>query len=311
MLKIGPIVLNNRLLLAPMAGITDLPFRKLCRDFGAALAFGEMITADQRLWRTEKTKKRLCYAGEPRPLAAQLLGSEPQALAEAARALVDQGVDLIDLNLGCPAKKVCRTGSGAALLRRESQVGRILETLVNAVPVPITLKIRTGWSPAERNALQIARIARESGVAALSIHGRTARCSYGEPAEYETIRAVKAAMDLPIIANGDIDSPQKALWVLHHTGADGLMIGRAARGRPWLFREILQALGEALPPWNPVAVMEAHLNALCRFYGRERGLRIARKHRAWYAENLQDFSSAQLGLPAYECHSSRTDQRLR
>ncbi len=311
MLKIGGIMLKNRLLLAPMAGITDLPFRKLCRHFGAALAYGEMVTADQRLWRTEKTRKRLNYSGEPKPIAAQLLGAEPKALAEAARALVDQGVDLIDFNAGCPAKKVCRTGAGAALLQREIQLGRLLETLVNAVSVPVTLKIRTGWSPAERNAMKIARIARESGIAALSIHGRTARCSYGEPAEYETIRAVKAVVKLPIIANGDIDSPQKAAWVLDYTGADGLMIGRAARGRPWVFREILQALGESLPPWDPVAVMEAHLNALCRFYGRERGLRIARKHRAWYAENLQDFSPVQLGLPVYECHSSRTDQRLR
>lgn len=291
-MKIGDIELENNLILAPMAGVGDRPFRDLCRRMGAGLAVSEMVSADTVLWRSGKTMRRLDHRGEKGPVAAQILGTDPTAMAEAARANLDLGAQIIDINMGCPAKKVCKVAAGAALLRDEPLVGRILEATVAAVPVPVTLKIRTGWSPAERNALRIARIARESGIAALAVHGRTRACGYGTAAEYDSIRAVKQEVAIPVIANGDIDSPQKARFVLDYTGADAIMIGRAAQGRPWIFREIAAYLATgALCPrpsreWIRRTLV-AHLHALYLFYGTALGVQVARKHLAWYAKGQE------------------------
>jgi tRNA-dihydrouridine synthase B len=288
-MRIGNIELANNLILAPMAGVTDRPFRQLCRHLGAGLAVSEMVSADTVLWGTRKSIRRLDHTGEIGPVSAQILGTSPAAMAEAARANLDLGADIIDINMGCPAKKVCKVAAGSALLRNEALVGRILEAVVAAVPVPVTLKIRTGWSPEERNALQIAHIAHECGVAALTVHGRTRACGYAGRAEYETIRAIKQGVPIPLIANGDIDSPEKARFVLDYTGADAIMIGRAAQGRPWIFPEISNYLGTGVRPNSPPAdwikdTLIAHLRELYRFYGNHLGVRIARKHVAWYAK---------------------------
>jgi len=287
-MRIGTIELENNLILAPMAGVSDRPFRDLCRRSGAALAVSEMVSADTALWGSRKTIRRLAHGGETAPVSAQILGADPVAMAEAARANLDLGAHIIDINMGCPAKKVCKVAAGAALLRDEILVGRILTATVAAVSVPVTLKIRTGWSPAERNALRIARIANESGIAALAVHGRTRACGYGGAAEYETIRAIKEEVSIPVIANGDIDSPQKARFVLDYTGADGIMIGRAAQGRPWIFREIAAYLATGIEAPAPSRewvrhVLHSHLHALHRFYGPVLGVLVARKHLAWYA----------------------------
>ena len=289
-MNIGDIKLSNNLVLAPMAGVTDRPFRELCRGLGAGLAVSEMVSANTVLRGTKKSIRRLDHSGEAGPISAQILGTDPTAMAEAARANLDLGARIIDINMGCPAKKVCKVAAGSALLRDEPLVGRILEAVVAAVPVPVTLKIRTGWSPEERNALQIACIARESGIAALAVHGRTRSCGYAGAAEYETIRAIKQEIPIPLIANGDIDSPEKARLVLDYTGADAIMIGRAAQGRPWIFQEISDYLETGVPPHSPPAdwikdTLIAHLRELYRFYGVHRGVRIARKHVAWYAKN--------------------------
>ena len=276
-----------RLALAPMAGVTDRPFRGLCRRYGADLAPSEMVTADVRLWHTAKTQRRLDHAGEPAPRIVQIAGYDPQMLAEAARRNVDLGAEGIDINMGCPAKKVCNRAAGSALLRDEPLVAAILEAVVKAVAVPVTLKMRTGWDPSQRNGEKIARLAEAAGIRGLAVHGRTRADFYQGAAEYQTISAIKAAVGIPVFANGDIDSGPKARAVLEETRADGVMIGRAALGRPWIFAEIRQFLltGKTLPPPAPSEVrdiMLAHLEQLHAFYGEHAGVRVARKHLGWY-----------------------------
>ena len=288
-MRIGPVTLANNVILAPMAGVADRPFRQLCRRLGAGLAVAEMVAADSALWDTPKSRRRLDFADEPGPIAVQILGSDPCQLAEAARRNLALGADIIDINMGCPVKKVCRTRAGAALLRDEPRVGRILAAVVEAAaPAPVTLKIRAGWSPAERNATAIAGIAEDCGIAALTIHGRTRACGYREPAEHETLREVRERVALPLIANGDIASPEGARQVLDYTQADAIMIGRAAQGRPWICGQIAHYLADGVRPKepSPARVREyllTHLDALYSLYGTELGVRVARKHLAWYA----------------------------
>jgi len=308
-LTIGPYRFPTNLILAPMAGISDRPYRALCRRFGAALAVSEMVSCDTTLWGSAKSLRRLDFAGEQGPVSVQILGTDPLAMAEAARMNLGAGAQLIDINMGCPAKKVCRVAAGSALLRDELLVGRILSAVVQAAaPAPVTLKIRTGWSPGERNALSIARIARECGVAALAVHGRTRGCGYDTPAEHETLRAIRLHVDIPLIANGDIDSPQAARRVLDSTGCDAIMIGRAAQGRPWIFRDIAAylATGADTPApardWISDLLLE-HLDALYRFYGTRAGVRIARKHIAWYCRGLP-------GAAAFRIAVNRADSTL-
>ena len=250
-MQIGPHVLRNNLFVAPMAGVTDRPFRQLCKKFGAGLAVSEMVASNSLLWGSEKTRRRANHEGEVDPISVQIAGADPKMMADAARFNVDHGAQIIDINMGCPAKKICNVMAGSALLRDEPLVGRILDAVVAAVDVPVTLKFRTGWDKQNKNALIIARIAEQAGIQLLSIHGRTRACGYTGNAEYETIAAVKAATRLPVIANGDITTPQKAKHVLEVTGADGVMIGRAAQGRPWIFRAIEHFLNTGtflLPP---------------------------------------------------------------
>ncbi|HET9331935.1 MAG TPA: tRNA dihydrouridine synthase DusB [Steroidobacteraceae bacterium] len=290
-MRIGPYELPSAVVLAPMAGVTDRPFRVLCRSFGAGLAASEMISADPRLWSTAKSRRRRDHAGEPEPRVVQLAGADPQVLAEAARANVALGAQIIDLNMGCPAKKVCGRLCGSALLTDEALVARILEAVVNAVEVPVTLKIRTGWDRTHRNGVKIACIAAASGIAALAVHGRTRADFYAGAAEYETIRDIKAHVRIPVFANGDIDTPQKAREVLDFTGADGVMIGRASHGAPWIFRAVNAQLSEriatpALLRGDVRDIILAHLDSLYVFYGEETGVRIARKHLGWYCEQL-------------------------
>jgi len=292
--EIGPYVLPAAVVLAPMAGVTDRPFRVLCRSFGAGLAASEMITSDTRLWNTSKSRHRMNHEGEPEPRVVQLAGADPQALAEAARINVALGAQIIDINMGCPAKKVCGKLCGSALLTDESLVRRILETVVRAADVPVTLKIRTGWDRAQRNGVNIACIAQASGIAALAVHGRTRADFYEGAAEYDTIRAIKAHVRIPVFANGDVTSPQKAREVLDFTGADGVMIGRASHGAPWIFRAVNAAVseGNAPPPLLRAEVRDiilAHLHSLYLFYGEDGGVRIARKHLGWYCEQLLKF----------------------
>jgi tRNA-dihydrouridine synthase B len=294
MIKIGPYVLPSSVVLAPMAGVTDRPFRILCRKLGAGLAASEMLTSDTRLWNTPKSRFRMSHEGEPEPRVVQLAGADPDVLAEAARLNVDQGAQIIDLNMGCPAKKVCGKLCGSALLKDESLVARILETVVRAVNVPVTLKIRTGWDQEHRNGVSIARIAESSGIQALAVHGRTRADFYDGAAEYETIRDIKSAIRIPVFANGDINAPQKAREVLDFTGADGVMIGRASHGAPWIFRSVNAFLSGANPDKGIVQttlsrtevrdIILAHLDSLYAFYGEGTGVRIARKHLGWYCE---------------------------
>jgi len=290
-LRIGRLALPGRVLLAPMAGISDAPFRRLCRVQGAALAATEMASSDRSLWGSRKSRLRLRLDDEPWPRVVQLAGSEPAQLARAAQLAVELGADIIDINMGCPAKKVCRRAAGSALLREPRLVQRILQAVVAAVDVPVTLKMRTGWSPAERNGPQIARIAEDCGVQALAVHGRTRACAFRGHAEYATIHAIKSAVRIPVIANGDINSPAKAIDALEQTGADAVMIGRAARGQPWLFAQVQGVLetGRAPPLPSPAAVRDmirVHLDAIYRWYGAASGVRVARKHLAWYSEQL-------------------------
>jgi len=290
-MRIGAHALRNGLFVAPMAGITDRPFRRLARRFGAALAVSEMVSARPELRESRKTRLRLDHAGEPGPVSVQIAGADPQMLAEAARLNVAGGAQIIDINMGCPAKKVCNVHAGSALLEDEALVARILEAVVAAVDVPVTLKIRTGPAPARRNALRIARIAEAAGIQALAIHGRTRACAFGGQAEYESIAEVKSRVRIPVIANGDVQTPEDAKRVLEATGADGVMVGRAAQGRPWLFREIAHylATGERLAP--PAAreigaVLVEHLDGLYDLYGGEHGARVARKHIGWTVRAL-------------------------
>jgi tRNA-dihydrouridine synthase B len=288
---IGPHRLPGPVVLAPMAGISDSPFRRLCRSWGASLAASEMTTDDLSLRGSRKTRLRLRFDDESGPRVVQLAGSEPARLAEAARIAAGEGADIIDINMGCPAKKVCRRAAGSALLRDEMLVGQIIAAVVAAVAIPVTLKIRTGWDPESRNGPQIARIAAGEGVQALAVHGRTRACAFRGDAEYDTIRSIRRAVNIPVIANGDIDGPAKAAQVLEYTGADAVMVGRAARGQPWVFREIETYLrdGKSMgPPADSVRrdIILLHLDAMYRFYGEDTGVRVARKHLTWYFERL-------------------------
>ena len=288
-MRIGPYTLRNNLILAPMAGVTDRPFRQLCKELGAGMAVSEMVSSNALLWGSRKTQRRIDHQGEIEPRAVQIAGADPRMMADAARFNVDHGAQIIDINMGCPAKKVCNAMAGSALLRDEALVGRILDTVVNAVPVPVTLKIRTGWDPAQRNGIAVARIAEQAGIQALAVHGRTRSCGFGGEAEYHTIAAIKDAISIPVIANGDIDGPEKARQVLLHTNADALMIGRAAQGRPWLFRMIHHYLATGdLQPEPSLAerrgILLGHLQRLYDFYGEHTGVLVARKHIAWYSK---------------------------
>ncbi len=290
MMKIGPYCIDPPVVLAPMAGVTDKPFRLLCKRMGAGLAVSEMTTADPRLWQTRKSLRRMDHAGEPEPISVQIAGYDPTMLAEAARYNADNGAQIIDINMGCPAKKVCNVWSGSALLQDEPLVARIVKAVVDAVEVPVTLKIRTGWDRDNKNALTIARIAEDAGIAALAVHGRTRADKYEGEAEYETIAAVKASVRIPVLANGDVVTPQQAKHVLDVTGADAVMVGRGAQGRPWIFREISHflATGETLrepAPHEVGTILAHHLEQLYAFYGELQGVRIARKHLGWYAKD--------------------------
>ncbi|MGU7770963.1 tRNA dihydrouridine synthase DusB [Burkholderia sp. MR1-5-21] len=293
---IGSHVLRNNLFVAPMAGVTDRPFRQLCKRLGAGYAVSEMVASNAQLWKSAKTMRRANHEGEVEPIAVQIAGADPAMMAEAARYNVDNGAQIIDINMGCPAKKVCNVAAGSALLQNEPLVKQIVEAVVGAVgigpdAVPVTLKIRTGWDREHKNAITVARLAEAAGISMLTVHGRTRADLYRGDAEYETIAAVKAAVGIPVVANGDITSPQKAKAVLDATGADALMIGRAAQGRPWLFREIDHFLqtGELLPPplINEIQqVMNEHLEDHYAFYGEFTGVRTARKHIGWYTRGL-------------------------
>ena len=290
-MRIGAHALRNRLFVAPMAGITDRPFRLLARRFGAALAVSEMVSSRPELRESRKSRLRVDHTGEAGPISVQIAGSEPQMLADAARYNAGLGAQIVDINMGCPAKKVCNVLAGSALLEDEALVVRILEAVVAAVDVPVTLKIRTGPSPERRNALRIARIAEASGIRMLAIHGRTRACAFGGNAEYDTIAEVKSQLRIPVVANGDIRTPEDAKRVLAYTGADGVMIGRAAQGRPWLFRDFAHYLetGERLsppPPREIGAVLDEHLDGLYTLYGAEQGARVARKHIGWTVREL-------------------------
>ena len=289
-MRIGPYDISPPVILAPMAGVTDKPFRQLCKRLGAGLAVSEMTTSDPRFWNTAKSLHRMDHVGEPDPISVQIAGTVPEVMAEAARYNVGHGAQLIDINMGCPAKKVCNAWAGSALMRDEGLVARILAAVVAAVDVPVTLKIRTGWAAGQRNALAIARIAEDAGIAALAVHGRTRDQQYAGVAEYDTIAEIKAALRIPVVANGDIDSPRKAAAVLRHTGCDAVMIGRAAQGRPWIFRAVAHylATGELLPEPGLAEVRDillGHLAQLHAFYGEPSGVRIARKHLGWYAKD--------------------------
>jgi tRNA-dihydrouridine synthase B len=307
-MRIGPHELRNNLFVAPMAGVTDRPFRQLCKRFGAGMAVSEMVASNSLLWGSEKTRRRANHQGEADPISVQIAGADPQMMAEAARYNVDQGAQIIDINMGCPAKKVCNVMAGSALMKDELLVGRILQAVVEAVDTPVTLKFRTGWDRHNKNALTVARIAAESGIQLLSIHGRTRACGYTGHAEYDTIAEVKNATHLPVIANGDITTPQKAKYVLDYTKADGIMIGRAAQGRPWIFREIEYYLktGAHMPPPLVVEIHQvliAHLYDLYAFYGVDTGVKIARKHICWYTKGLAGsagFRHAMNQLPGIE-----------
>ncbi|HOX89457.1 MAG TPA: tRNA dihydrouridine synthase DusB [Burkholderiaceae bacterium] len=304
-MRIGPHELRNNVFVAPMAGVTDRPFRQLCKRLGAGYAVSEMAASNPRLWASEKTSRRLNHDGEAEPRAVQLAGADPVMLAEAARYNVARGAQVIDINMGCPAKKVCNVACGSALLRDEDLVARILDAVVAAVDVPVTLKFRTGWDPGSRNAVAIARRAEAAGIAMLTLHGRTRACGYGGRAEYETIRAVKRAVAIPVVANGDIDSPEKAREVLAATGADAVMIGRAAQGRPWIFREIAHFLstGQHLPAPSLAEARElllTHLEDHYRFYGADQGVRTARKHIIWYTRRLEGGAAFQARMNTIE-----------
>ena len=295
-MQIGPYLLKNNLVVAPMAGVTDRPFRQLCKLMGAGMAVSEMVASNSLLWGSEKTRRRANHEGEVDPISVQIAGADPQMMADAARSNVDEGAQIIDINMGCPAKKVCNVMAGSALLQNEPLVQRIVEAVVRAVQVPVTLKIRTGWDRSHRNAISVARIAESAGIQSLAVHGRTRACGYSGDAEYDTIAAVKDAVRIPVIANGDITTPEKAQQVLAYTNADAVMIGRAAQGRPWIFREIEHYLktGTYLPApevGEIHRVLLGHLHDLYAFYGEHTGVRIARKHISWYTKGLAGSAS--------------------
>ncbi len=330
LMRIGHHLLKNRLIVAPMAGVTDRPFRQLCKKLGAGMAVSEMVTSNSLLYGSAKTARRANHEGEVDPISVQIAGADTKMMAEAARHNVDRGAQIIDINMGCPAKKVCNVMAGSALLQDESLVGHILDAVVKAVPeVPVTLKIRTGWDREHRNALNILKIAENAGVQALAMHGRTRACGYSGDAEYDTLRAVKAEARIPVIANGDITTPEKAQYVLAYTGADAVMIGRAAQGRPWIFREIEHylATGSHLPQPEVAeihAILLEHIHDLYAFYGDVTGVRVARKHISWYTKGLvgssafrhtmNQFDSVAEQLAVvneYFAQAARADSRLR
>jgi len=309
--------LRNNLFVAPMAGVTDRPFRQLCKKLGAGLAVSEMVTSNSLLYGSAKTRRRANHDGEVEPISVQIAGADPRMMAEAAKYNVDEGAQIIDINMGCPAKKVCNVMAGSALMKDEPLVAQILTAVVNAVPnTPVTLKFRTGWNREHRNAPAIARIAEDCGVRAIAIHGRTRADQYMGEAEYDTIALVKTLVRIPVIANGDITTPQKAKFVLEHTQADGLMIGRAAQGRPWLFREISHYLKTgtllAAPGKAEIhAILRGHLAELYEFYGEETGAKIARKHISWYTKGIVGaarFRHAMNQLTTMDAQLAATDE---
>ena len=329
-MRIGTHTLKNRLVVAPMAGVTDRPFRQLCKKLGAGMAVSEMVTSNSLLYGSAKTQRRANHEGEVDPISVQIAGADPLLMAEAARYNVDHGAQIIDINMGCPAKKICNVMAGSALLKDEPLVARILEAVVAAAGnVPVTLKIRTGWDKDHKNALTILKAAENAGIQALAIHGRTRACAYTGEAEYDTIKAVKAEAKIPVIANGDITTPEKAKYVLDYTGADAVMIGRAAQGRPWIFREIAHYLQTGrhlpLPEVTEIhTVLLEHVHDLYAFYGEITGVRVARKHISWYTRglvgassfrhtmNLLDTPEAQLhAVNEYFAQAARADRRLR
>lgn len=292
---IGPYILPNPVVLAPMAGVTDRPFRQLCRKLGAGLVVGEMVSSSPDTRNTRKTQLRMNHDDEPEPIAVQIVGGDPEIMASGAIFNVQNGAQIIDINMGCPAKKVCNKAAGSALMKDEGLVKEILQAVVESVSVPVSLKIRTGWDPDHKNGPRIARIAEDAGIVSLAVHGRTRACGYGNTVEYDTIRAVKQSVGIPVFANGDITDARKAAYVMQYTGADGVLIGRAAQGRPWIFREVTHylATGEDFPAPELEEIEQillSHLDALYEFYGDFLGARIARKHVGWYLLNQNDDS---------------------
>ncbi|RUO76844.1 tRNA dihydrouridine synthase DusB [Pseudidiomarina taiwanensis] len=311
-MRIGPYQFDKPVILAPMAGVTDLPFRQLCRSLGADLTVSEMLSSNPDTWRTEKSQKRMGHADEPGIKAVQIAGCEPELMALAAQHNVANGAEIIDINMGCPAKKVNKKMAGSALLQYPDLVAEILAAVVAAVTVPVTLKIRTGWDPENRNGVAIAKLAEQSGIASLAVHGRTRACMYKGEAEYDTIKAIKQAVAIPVVANGDIRTPEQAQQVLEYTGADAIMIGRGAQGNPWLFREIkyyLENGTKLAPPSNEEvrAVVLQHVTRLHDFYGGIKGVRIARKHVGWYLEAQQPAQDFRRHFMTIESASEQLD----
>ncbi|MBP0604701.1 MULTISPECIES: tRNA dihydrouridine synthase DusB [Aeromonas] len=311
-MQIGPHTLETPLIVAPMAGVTDRPFRELCLRLGAGMAVSEMLLANPDVWDTQKTRMRMDHSAEGGLRSVQIAGADPEMMAFAARYNVEQGAQIVDINMGCPAKKVNKKLAGSALLRQPDLVRSICRAVVDAVEVPVTLKIRTGWDPDNRNGEEIARIAEDCGIAALAVHGRTRACLYKGEAEYDTIRAIKQAVSIPVVANGDIDSPEKARYVLDYTGVDAVMIGRAAQGRPWIFREIRHFLetGTKLPPPDREEVrtlMNEHVTNLHRFYGAYLGARIARKHVGWYLDEEEAGREFRKHFNALDCADAQLE----
>ncbi|KMK90663.1 tRNA dihydrouridine synthase DusB [Aeromonas dhakensis] len=311
-MQIGPHTLETPLIVAPMAGVTDRPFRELCLRLGAGMAVSEMLLANPDVWDTQKTRMRMDHSAEGGLRSVQIAGADPEMMAFAARYNVEQGAQIVDINMGCPAKKVNKKLAGSALLRQPDLVRSICRAVVNAVDVPVTLKIRTGWDPDNRNGEEIARIAEDCGIAALAVHGRTRACLYKGEAEYDTIRAIKQAVSIPVVANGDIDSPEKARYVLDYTGVDAVMIGRAAQGRPWIFREIRHFLetGTKLPPPDREEVrtlMNEHVTNLHQFYGAYLGARIARKHVGWYLDEEETGREFRKHFNALDCADAQLE----
>ncbi|MDP2575481.1 tRNA dihydrouridine synthase DusB [Vibrio penaeicida] len=311
-MKIGNYQLKNNLIVAPMAGVTDRPFRELCLRYGAGLAVSEMMSSNPKVWKTAKSQQRMVHEGESGIRSVQIAGADPQQMAEAAQYNVDNGAQIIDINMGCPAKKVNKKLAGSALLQHPDIVEKILTAVVNAVDVPVTLKTRTGWNTDNKNCVQIAKMAEDCGIQALALHGRTRACMYKGEAEYESIKAAKQAVSIPVIANGDIDSPEKAKFVLEYTGADALMIGRPAQGRPWIFQEIHHYLENgstmaSLPVLEVKDIMLGHVNALHEFYGEFLGPRIARKHVGWYLKEHEQASEFRRTFNAIEAAPLQLD----
>ncbi|MFQ2510227.1 tRNA dihydrouridine synthase DusB [Aeromonas caviae] len=311
-MQIGPHTLETPLIVAPMAGVTDRPFRELCLRLGAGMAVSEMLLANPDVWDTQKTRMRMDHSAEGGLRSVQIAGADPEMMAFAARYNVKQGAQIVDINMGCPAKKVNKKLAGSALLRQPDLVRSICRAVVDAVEVPVTLKIRTGWDPDNRNGEEIARIAEDCGIAALAVHGRTRACLYKGEAEYDTIRAIKQAVSIPVVANGDIDSPEKARYVLDYTGVDAVMIGRAAQGRPWIFREIRHFLetGTKLPPPDREEVrtlMNEHVTNLHQFYGAYLGARIARKHVGWYLDEEEAGREFRKHFNALDCADAQLE----